>query len=108
MQTLVHCAVKHSRPPDCKSSSHLLGLQVPAIELSSSEEVIEDEPAIKISNLQLELKSIKSQSDNTLARLTQIDNRLNQIEKRFAHLEGCQNRPVYSYEDYNPNYPQNY
>ena len=108
MQTLVHCAVKHSRPPDCKSSSHLLGLQVPAIELSSSEEVIEDEPAIKISNLQLELKSIKSQSDNTLARLTQIDNRLNQIEKRFAHLEGRQNRPVYSYEDYNPNYPQNY
>ena len=70
--------------------------------------IIEDEPAIKISNLQLELKSIKSQSDNTLARLTQIDNRLNQIEKRFAHLEGCQNRPVYSYEDYNPNYPQNY
>ena len=57
-----------------------------------SEEVIEDEPAIKISNLQLELKSIKSQSDNTLARLTQIDNRLNQIEKRFAHLEGCQNQ----------------
>ena len=108
MQTLVHCAVKHSRPPDCKSSSHLLGLQVPAIELSSSEEVIEDEPALEISNLQLELKSIKSQPDNTLARLTQIDNRLNQIEKRFAHLEGCQNRPVYSYEDYNPNYPQNY
>ena len=62
----------------------------------------------KISNLQLELKSVKSQSDTTLARLTQIDNRLNQIEKRFAHLEGCQNRPVYSYEDYNPNYPQNY
>ena len=93
----------------------MLGLQVPAIELSSSEEdykfsheVIEDEPALKISNLQLELKSIKSQSDNTLARLTQIDNRLNQIEKRFAHLEGRQNRPVYSYEDYNPNYHQNY
>ena len=107
MQTLVHCAVKHSRPPDCKSSSHLLGLQVPAIELSSSEEVIEDEPAIKISNLQLELKSIKSQSDNTLARLTQIenrfDNRLNQIENRFANLEGRLNKPEDDYY-YDPDY----
>ena len=45
----------------------------------------------------MELKSVKSQSDNTLARLTQIenrfDNRLNQIENRFAHLEGHQNKP---------------
>ena len=61
----------------------------------------------KISNLQLELKSVKSQSDNTLARLTQIenrfDNRLNQIENRFAHLEGHHKDDVYSYEDYDTN-----
>ena len=57
-----------------------------------------------ISNLQLELKSVKSQSDTTLARLTQIDNRLNQIENRFAHLEGRRKDDVYSYEDYDPNY----
>ena len=55
-------------------------------------------------NLQLELKSVKSQSDNTLARLTQIenrfDNRLNQIENRFAHLEGRRydNDDVYYYD----------
>ena len=66
----------------------------------------------------MELKSVKSQSDTTLARLTQIenrfDNRLKQIENRFANLEGRLNRParrkgydnddVYSYEDYDPNY----
>ena len=44
----------------------------------------------------MELKSVKSQSDTTLARLTQIenrfDNRLNQIENRFAHLEGTDKR----------------
>ena len=42
-----------------------------------------------ISDLQMELKSIKSQSD---ARLTQIENRfedrLNQIENSFAYLKG--------------------
>ena len=57
--------------------------------------------------MQLELKSVKSQSDNTLARLTQIenrfDNRLNQIENRFAHLEGHNKDDVYSYEDYDTN-----
>ena len=62
----------------------------------------------------MELKSVKSQSDTTLARLTQIENRLKQIENRFANLEGRLNRParrkgydnddVYSYEDYDPNY----
>ena len=56
-----------------------------------------------ISNLQLELKSVKSQSDTTLARLTQIDNRLNQIENRFAHLEGHQNKPDDDYY-YDPDY----
>ena len=61
-----------------------------------------------ISDLQMELKSVKTQSER-------FENRLvNQIENRFAHLEGRQNRPaslkdydnddVYSYEDYNPNY----
>ena len=85
--------------------------------------------------MQLELKSVKSQSDTTLARLTQIenrfdnrlsqsdttlakltqiekrfDNRLNQIENRFAHLEGRQktNDNVYSYEVYDPISPQYY
>ena len=71
-----------------------------------------------ISNLQLELKSVKSQSDNTLARLTQIenrfdnrlnqienrfDNRLNQIENRFANLEGRLNKPDDDYY-YGPDY----
>ena len=63
----------------------------------------------------MELKSVKSQSDNTLARLTQIekrfDNRLNQIENRFAHLEGRQNRPARRKDDdyyYDPNYPNDY
>ena len=57
----------------------------------------------------MELVSVKNTLDNVLNQIENIvDNRLNQIEKRFAHLEGRQNRPVYSYEDYNPNYPQNY
>ena len=67
----------------------------------------------------MELKSVKTQSDTRLTQIEKMfENRLNQIENRFAHLEGRQNRPashkgydndnVYSYEDYNPNYPQNY
>ena len=47
----------------------------------------------------MESKSVKKQSET----------RLNQIENKLRHLEGHQNRPgddVYSYEDYNPNYPQ--
>ena len=51
----------------------------------------------------MESKSVKTQSET----------RLNQIENKLRHLEGHQNRPgdaddVYSYEDYNPNYPQDY
>ena len=60
-----------------------------------------------ISDLKMELESVKKQSANTLARLTQIenrfDNRLNQIENRFAHLEGHHKDDVYSYEDYDTN-----
>ena len=60
-----------------------------------------------ISNLQLELKSVKSQSDTTLTRLNQIenrfDNRLNQIENRFANLEGRLNKPDDDYY-YDPDY----
>ena len=37
--------------------------------------------------MEMELKSVKSQSASKLARLTQI-------EKRLAHLEGLQNRPA--------------
>ena len=55
----------------------------------------------------MELESVKKQSANTLARLTQIenrfDNRLNQIENRFAHLEGHQNKPDDDYY-YDPDY----
>ena len=46
-----------------------------------------------ISDLQMELKSVKTPSET----------RLNQIENRLRHLEGHQNIPgddVYSYEDY--------
>ena len=45
----------------------------------------------------MELESVKKQSANTLATLTQIENsfynRLSQIENRFVHLEGPQNKP---------------
>ena len=45
----------------------------------------------------MELESVKKQSVNTLARLTQIEN-------RFAYLEGRQNKPVsrkhYDDDDY--------
>ena len=61
----------------------------------------------QIENRLLELKPVKSQSDTTLARLTQIekrfDNRLNQIENRFAHLEGRQKRTDVDYY-YGPDY----
>ena len=63
-----------------------------------------------ISALQMELKSVKTQSER-------FENRLNEIENRFAHSEGRQRRPAiskgydnddyYTYEeDYK--YPQNY
>ena len=55
----------------------------------------------------MELKSVKSQSDTTLTRLNQIenrfDNRLNQIEKRFANLEGRLNKPDDDFY-YDPDY----
>ena len=65
--------------------------------------------------MQLELKSVKSQSATKLARLTQIENRL-------AHLEGRQNRPAsrdghdndddYYYgegiQSFDPDYPEDY
>ena len=55
-----------------------------------------------ISDLQMELKSVKTLSKT----------RLNQIENRLRHLEGHQNRPgddVYSYEDsYEDSYEENY
>ena len=38
----------------------------------------------------MELKSVKTQSDTIEKR---FENRLNQIENRFAHLEGRQNKP---------------
>ena len=40
----------------------------------------------EISDLQMELKSVKTQSNR-------FENRLNQIENRFAHLKGHQNKP---------------
>ena len=38
----------------------------------------------------MELKSVKTQSDTIEKR---FENRLNQIENRFAYLEGRQNKP---------------
>ena len=63
----------------------------------------------------MELKSVKSQSDTTLARLTQIEN-------RFANLEGRQNSPASreghdndddyyhrkGIQNFDPDYPENY
>ena len=57
----------------------------------------------------MELKSVKTQSDTIEKR---FENRLNQMEKRFANLEGRQNRPAsskgndndYYYEDANSDY----
>ena len=52
----------------------------------------------------MELKSVKTQSNR-------FKNRLNQIENRFAHLEGRQNRPARRKDDdyyYDPNYPNDY
>ena len=55
----------------------------------------------------MELKSVKTQSDTRLTQIEKMfENRLNQIENRFAHLEGRQNRPA-SHKGYD-NYPQNY
>ena len=43
----------------------------------------------------MELKSVKTQSDTRLTQIEKMfENRLNQIENRFAHLEGRQNRPA--------------
>ena len=61
----------------------------------------------------MELKSVKTQSDTRLTQIEKMfENRLNQIENRFAHLEGRQNRPAsskgndndYYYEDANSDY----
>ena len=57
-----------------------------------------------ISNLQMELKSVKSQSDTTLARLTQIENRLADLEQG-TYLEDRSNDDDYYY-DSNP--PENF
>ena len=59
-----------------------------------------------ISELQMELVSVKKSLDNVLNQIENIvDNRLNQIENRFAYLKGDQNRPdssgkLYDDEDY--------
>ena len=48
----------------------------------------------------MELKSVKTQSDTTEKR---FENRLNQIENRFTHLESHQNKPDDDYY-YGPDY----
>ena len=54
-----------------------------------------------ISELQMELVSVKKSLDNVLNQIENIvDNRLNQIENRFAHLEGRQNERNDNDDDY--------
>ena len=53
-----------------------------------------------ISDLQMELVSVKNTLDKVLNQIENIvDNRLNQIENRIAHLEGRQNKR-YDNDDY--------
>ena len=47
-----------------------------------------------ISDLKMELESVKKQSDTKLHQIEKrFDDRLNQIENSFAYLKGLQNRP---------------